>query len=162
MRSLKPPHSTLVGWVEERNPTPPSLTLPSLNPVGFHPTYYHLCWVSPNLQGLVGWVEERNPTLPSLTLQGLLLGFTQPTRFTVGFHPTYKVYCWVSPNLLSSLLGFTQPTRFSFESPRSYENPSKRNCDRLNLHAPVSPWYSDVKVSVIMICLSGVSHDYSP
>ncbi|BAI92879.1 hypothetical protein [Limnospira platensis] len=50
-RSLKPPHSTLVGWVEERNPTPPSLTLPSLTllgftqptttrfTVGFHPTY---------------------------------------------------------------------------------------------------------------------------
>ncbi|MFO7091021.1 hypothetical protein [Limnospira platensis] len=44
-------------------------------------------------------MEERNPTLPSLTLQGLLLGFTQPTRFTVGFHPTYYHLCWVSPNL---------------------------------------------------------------
>ncbi|MET0098166.1 hypothetical protein [Limnospira platensis] len=40
-RSLKPPHSTLVGWVEERNPTPPSLTLPSLTLLGFtKPTTY--------------------------------------------------------------------------------------------------------------------------
>ncbi|MFO7030803.1 hypothetical protein B9T07_12495 [Limnospira fusiformis CCALA 023] len=66
------PTYKLVGWVEERNPTLPSLTLqglllgftqPTRFTVGFHPTYKVYCWVSSNLQGL-------------------LLGFTQPTRFS--------------------------------------------------------------------------------